>query len=173
MSFPGRLQYTDCACTHTQMPTDTHTNAHTELHMCAHRPLELLADSDYKPLEYLTRVASCSYQELHAIHPPDPWSTIAMVTISSYTPSTPPPLPPRPPCYTPPLLPLRCDLSAAVQDVDCQATGQRVSRRGRIEPIKEMVRLHQIPLILLNKDLVSFQKQKCFLCPNIPSGTTS
>ncbi len=33
------------------------------------RPLELLADSDYKPWEYLPRVASRSYQVLHGMRP--------------------------------------------------------------------------------------------------------
>ena len=55
MSFPARLEHAQ-KCSHM-----------LQMRECVHRPLKLLADSDYKPWEYLSLVASRSYQELHAM----------------------------------------------------------------------------------------------------------
>lgn len=80
-----------------------------------------------------------------------------MVTISSYTPHS--------PLCTPHL-----SLRSHHSDVTCQAlfrmwiarpTAQRVSCRGRIEPIKEMVQHHQMPLII---SITSFALLHVNLC---------
>lgn len=83
MSFPGRLEH-----------THTHARTHAPSQMLSHRytyvrteHLSRLADSDYKPREYLPLVASRSYQERHAIRPnllisglPSPWQQSAVTT---------------------------------------------------------------------------------------------